>query len=138
MQTATITSNIASPSTTPSICESAWAKLPFYPSESDGTDTPVHPPRRSWQVLPGKTKRLLEIAIDACIRALLYDIEEIWGDVEIYCPLVCRMLNSIPVESTGYAPPEILVPGMSVNTKLASMRLKKMNSIYRVKCDEYL
>lgn len=46
----------------------------------------------------GKTKRLLEIAIDACIRALLYDIEEIWEDVEIYCPLVCRMLNSIPVE----------------------------------------
>ena len=75
--------------------------------------------------------------INGCIRALLYDIEEIWGDVEIYCPLVCRVLNSIPVESTGYAPSEILMPGMSVNTKLNSMRIKKPKPD-RGKCEQYV
>ena len=85
--------------------------------------------------------------INACIRALLYDIEEIWGDIEIYCPLVCRVMNSIPVASTGYAPSEILMPGLSVHTKLPSMRLKKQPTDSkkgkdagkeRKKCDQYV
>ena len=78
--------------------------------------------------------------INACIRALLYDIEEIWGDIEIYCPLVCRVMNSIPVASTGYAPAEILMPGLSVHTKLPSMRLgkDKDNKANRKKCAQYV
>ena len=76
--------------------------------------------------------------INACIRALLYDIEEIWGDIEVYCPLVCRVLNSIPVESTGYAPAEILMPGMSVNTKLGSMRFNKLEEEIAKKCEPYV
>jgi hypothetical protein len=80
--------------------------------------------------------------INGCIRALLYDIETVWGDVEIYCPMVCRVLNSLPVESTGYAPAEILMPGLSVHTKLPSMRLKKLkkdkSTSKASKCDQFV
>ena len=63
--------------------------------------------------------------VNNSIRAILYDIGDAYGNIELYLPLVQRVLNSLPIKTTGFSPAEIMTPGLDLETNPYQMNFKR-------------
>ena len=73
--------------------------------------------------------------VNKFMRSILKDIEESYGHAEIYAPLVQRVMNSLPIATTGYAPAEIMTPGINLTSNLYAARMPR---IATKDMDEYI
>ena len=67
--------------------------------------------------------------INRIIRGVLYDLNDKYESMQIFIPLVQRILNSMPIKTTGFAPAEILFPGVDLNTDILNKRVKRIKEL---------
>ncbi len=74
--------------------------------------------------------------INNIVRAVLYDMQDKYNSMQLFIPLVQRILNSLPIRTTGFAPAEILMPGLDLKTNL--LLDKRVTRIKEITPDDYV